>query len=185
MGRPPRLIDPTGRYHVTTRGNYRQAMFPDPDCFEQYLTFLTRVAKKRRWLVADWCLMPNHVHLVLQLEDGGLSDGMRDLNGRFSSWSNALHKRTGTGHLVKNRFWASLVDTEHHVLQLARYLPLNPVAASLVIDPLDWPWSGYRAAAGAEPPRLFHRPELVLELFDRDPSRAQRMLSAFVGQGMS
>ena len=161
---PPRVIDPTGLYHVFSRGNYRARIFLDDDHFTKYLSLLTRVSNRYHWTVLDWCLMPNHYHLFLRLEDGGLSEGMRELNGCFSRWSNRETGRTGTGHFVKNRFGMVDVLREGQLWELVSYIPLNPVRAGLVKRPEDWPWSGYRATAGLEHPRDFHRPYALLRL---------------------
>jgi REP element-mobilizing transposase RayT len=169
---PLRHVDPTGLYHVFSRGNYRQALFLDDEHYAKFLTLLPRVAHRRRWRLLDWCLMPNHFHLVIQLEDGGLSDGMRELNGCFSRWSNQQTGRTGTGHLVKNRFGSIDVIREGHLWSLLSYIPLNPVRAGLVDLPEEWPWGGYRATIGLEHPYAFHDPASLLRLFGRERSIA-------------
>lgn len=169
---PPRVIDPTGLYHVFTRGNYRATIFLDDDHYAKYLSLLRRVTDRYHWTVLDWCLMPNHYHLFIRLEDGGLSEGMRELNGCFSRWSNRETGRTGSGHFVKNRFGLVDIVREGHLWELLSYIPLNPVRAGLVERPEDWPWSGYRATAGLEHPHAFHDPFALLRLladFHTDP----------------
>jgi REP element-mobilizing transposase RayT len=156
-----------------SRGNYRGTIFPDEDHAERYLFLLNRVTLRQKWLVVDWCLMPNHYHLVIQLTDGGLSEGMRELNGCYSRWSNAQARLTGTGHLVRNRFKSPLVDDDQYLLEVLRYVPNNPVKARLTVNPEDWTWSGFRAAVGLEHPRAFHRPSLALAYFHRDPEQAR------------
>jgi putative transposase len=171
---PLREINPAGLYHVWTRGNYKGMIFHDVAHFERYLKLLDRIVRKRGWLVLDWCLMPNHYHLLIQLTEGGLSEGMRELNGCFSRWSNAVRDLTGTGHLVRNRFGLKEVESDAHLFNLIPYIALNPVKwKSLGVDsPEDWPWSGYRANAGLEHPRPFHRPGELLRYLDDDPSKA-------------
>lgn len=171
---PPRVVDPTGLYHVFSRGNYRATIFFDEDHFAKYVALLDRVAQRRYWRLLDWCLMPNHYHLLIQLEDGGLSEGMRELNGCFSRWSNLQTGRTGTGHLVKNRFGCRNVIRDGHLWELLSYIPLNPVRADLVDHPEDWLWGGYRATIGLEHPRPFHDPSSLLRLFGRERSVALR-----------
>lgn len=171
---PPRSVDPTGLYHVFSRGNYRAAIFFGEDHFTKYLALLDRVARRRHWSLLDWCLMPNHYHLLIQLENGGLSEGMRELNGCFSRWSNRETGRTGAGHLVKNRFGSRDVIRDGHLWDLLSYIPLNPVRANLVERPEDWPWSGYRATIGLEHPRPFHDPARLLRLFGRERPTALR-----------
>lgn len=141
---PPRIIDPQGLYHVMSRGNFRQRIFLDEPHFEKYIRLLAQVTRRRHWTILDWCLMPNHYHLLIQLIEGGLSEGMRELNGCYARWSNVQTGRTGSGHLVQNRFKAPAVDTERHFWATVRYIALNPVRSNLVERPEDWPWSGYR-----------------------------------------
>ena len=174
------MIDPTGIYHVMSRGNYRQTIFVDDDHFSRYLFLVDRVTARRKWIVLDWCLIPNHYHLLIQLTEDGLSDGMRELNGCFSRWSNAVRDRTGTGHLVRNRFTCRHVATDSHLFNVTRYLALNPVAADLTRLPEEWPWSGYRALAGLDHPLRFHRPTELLKYFDSNPALAQEAYRRFV-----
>lgn len=177
---PLREIDPTGLYHVFSRGNYKAAIFLDRDHYDKYLSLLTRVTERRRWNVLDWCLMPNHFHLLIQLEAGGLSDGMRELNGCFSRWSNMQTERTGTGHFVKNRFGCVDVIREGHLWNLLSYIPLNPVRAGIVERPEEWTWSGYPATIGLEHPRPFHQPHRLLRFFSGDRQEALRRYIALV-----
>ena len=180
---PPRIVDPQGLYHVMSRGNYRRTIFPDTDHAERYLFLLNRVTARRKWIIVDWCLIPNHYHLVIQLTDGGLSDGMRELNGCYSRWSNALNGLTGTGHLVRNRFKSVPVEDDPYLLRLLQYVPNNPVRAGLVTAPDEWTWSGFRAAVGLEYPRAFHRPSVALAFFDNDPGRARDLYRRHVELG--
>jgi putative transposase len=179
----PRIVDPQGLYHVMSRGNFRQPIFLDEDHFAKYTRLLVRVARRWDWAILDWCLIPNHYHLLIQLSEGGLSEGMRELNGCYARWSNVQTGRTGTGHLVKNRFEAKPVVTESHFWATARYIPLNPVRADLAKRPEDWRWSGYRATAGLEYPMTFHRPAELLRYFSPDPTLAVERYFAFVDEG--
>jgi putative transposase len=181
---PLRQIDPTGIYHVMSRGNFRQEVFVEDDEFIRYTHLLQRVTARRRWIILDWCLIPNHVHLVIQLTEGGLSGGMRDLNGGFSRWRNARTGRTGTGHLWKNRFKHLDLEDDVHFREVLRYVPANPVRHGLVRHPEDWPWSGYRATIGIEYPFTFHRPSEHLRYFGVSPEAAIREYRRFVQEGL-
>jgi REP element-mobilizing transposase RayT len=181
---PPREIDPLGTYHVMSRGNFKQKIFLDEDHYARYLKLVTRVSRRRGWIVLDWCLIPNHYHLVIRLTSGGLSDGMRELNGCFSRWSNLRTGRTGTGHLFKNRFLGLDLIREGHFWNVLRYVPLNPVAAGLVDDPADWPWTGYRATVGIEHPFPFHQPGELLRNFAVRPETALARYQQFVRAGL-
>lgn len=181
---PPRDVDPQGMYHAMSRGNFRGTVFLDDEHYLKYLSLLHRVAERRRWMILDWCLIPNHYHLVIQLTEGGLSEGMRELNGCFSRWSNLQTGRTGTGHVWKNRFRSLNVSREGHLWTIFRYIPLNPVAANLSKLPEDWPWCGYRATIGAEYPYRFHFPAELLRHFARNPSVALERYRKFVHEGL-
>jgi putative transposase len=167
-----------------SRGNFRQETFLDGAHYRRYLDLLERVAVQRDWGVLDWCLIPNHFHLLIQLTCGGLSGGMQALNGGFSRWSNAQTGRTGTGHLWKNRFKAVEIVEQEHFLETARYVPNNPVAAGLVRRPEDWPWSGYRANVGLEHPRAFHDTAQLLAYFGREADVAIVRYEQFVHDGI-
>lgn len=177
---PPRVIDPTGLYHVFSRGNYKGVIFRDQAHYRKYLELLLRVTRRRAWIILDWCLMPNHYHLLIRLTDDGLSDGMRELNGCFSRWSNRETGRTGSGHLVKNRFGCVDVIREGHLWNLLSYIPLNPVRAKIVERPEEWPWSGYRGTIGLEHPRPFHQPAELLRFFSGDRLEAVQRYVGFV-----
>lgn len=166
-----------------SRGNFRQRIFLDEPHFEKYIRLLAQVTRRRHWTILDWCLMPNHYHLLIQLTEGGLSEGMRELNGCYARWSNVQTGRTGSGHLVQNRFKAPAVDTERHFWATVRYIALNPVRSNLVERPEDWPWSGYRATIGLEYPRVFHRPDELLRYFSPDPRIAVERYMRFVREG--
>lgn len=181
---PLREIDPAGLYHVMSRGNFRQEVFLDDAHYAKYVQLVDRVSRRYDWTVLDWCLIPNHYHLLVRLNSDGLSDGMRELNGCFSRWSNLRTGRTGTGHLWKNRFRHLDVVREGHFWEVARYLPINPVAAGLCALPEDWVWGGYRATIGLEYPYRFHHPAKLLRYFDARPEIARRKYRALVHEGL-
>ena len=182
---PLREVDLQGLYHAMSRGNFRQMTFLDDSHYAKYLRLLHRVTLRRDWTILDWCLMPNHFHLVIQLNEGGLSEGMRELNGCFSRWSNARTGRTRTGHLWKNRFKSVDLEEEGHLWEVLRYVPNNPVVAGLVARPEEWPWSGYRATIGLEYPYAFHQPSELLRYFAVRPEVAIRRYKRFVHDGLA
>jgi putative transposase len=178
------MVDPTGLYHVFSRGNFRQTVFLDERHYRRFVALLTRVTARRRWTILDWCLLPNHYHLILQLTEDGLSDGMRELNGCFSRWSNLRTDRTNTGHLWKNRFTSLDLVAESHLWEVIRYVPNNPVEADLARRPEDWRWSGYRATIGLEHPYPFHQPGQLLRYFGAEPQSAVKRYVRFVHEGL-
>jgi putative transposase len=146
MARPLRIEFPGALYHVTSRGNERAAVFfTDRDRFD-FLDILGDVVEQFGWLCHAYCLMPNHYHLVVQTPEPNLSRGMHRLNGVYTQRLNRRHDRVG--HLFQGRFKAILVEREGHLLELARYVVLNPVRAEMVSDPSAYRWSSLRATLG-------------------------------------
>jgi len=124
--------------------------------------------------------MTNHYHLLIETPDAGLSHGMQLLNGVYTQWFNRRYQRVG--HLLQGRFKAILVEKESHLLELARYVVLNPVRAEMVRSVRDWPWSSYRATAGQTEVPKFLTTSWVLSQFDTDPERAVRAYCQFIRQ---
>ncbi len=146
MARPLRIEFPGAIYHITARGNrLEDIFFGDPDR-EMFLEILASVCDRFGWLCHAYCLMGNHYHLLLETPTANLGRGMRQLNGVFSQKLNWHHGRVG--HVFQGRYRAILVEREAHLLELARYVVLNPVRAGLVKEPINWPWSSYTATAG-------------------------------------
>ncbi len=183
MPRPPRHQVAGGTYHISNRGNRRQTIFrADPD-YEVFLSLLGKVVRRLGWVCHAYCLMPNHVHLLLTTPEANLSGGLQRLLGSYARLFNDRHGVDG--HLFQGRFRSVVVERTEHLLEVARYLPLNPVRAELCPDPAEWRWSSYRATAGleAEPPGL--PTEWLLRQFDEDVHAARRAFAAFVRDGMA
>jgi putative transposase len=143
MARIARLVVPGAPHHVTQRGNRREATFFDAGDFRLYRDLLAEASSKTGTEIWAYCLMPNHVHLVLVPPDpDGLRRCLADLHRRYTARINA--RQRWTGHLWQGRF-ASVVMDEKHLVAAARYVSLNPVRARLVERPQDWPWSSVRA----------------------------------------
>jgi len=146
MTRPLRIEFPGALYHITSRGNAKQIIFFDEEDFTDFLTVLGQVAKRYHLILHSYCLMPNHYHLLIETPEGNLARGMRQLNGTFTQHSNKRHQRVG--HILQGRYKSILIDKENYLLELSRYIVLNPVRANLVSDPKDWPWSAYSQLIG-------------------------------------
>ncbi len=180
MPRPLRIQD-AGIRHVTCRGNRGQPIFLDPVDREWYLRELAAVCRELEWRVLAWCLMTNHVHLVLDVPAGTISDGMQLLSGNYAGAFNGKHGYSG--HLFQGRFRAELVVDERHALEVVRYVDLNPVRAGIVRHPEEWPWSSYRAFTGIERPRPFHDAEWTLRRFDSDVRLGRIGYEDYLAQG--
>jgi len=107
----------------------------------KFLETLEAVIRDFNWICHAYCLMTNHYHMVIETPDGNLSKGMRQLNGVYTRASNRRHGRSG--HLFQGRYKAILVDGDSYLLELTRYVVLNPVRAGMVELPGDWRWSSY------------------------------------------
>lgn len=163
------------------RGNDRQPVFFGDGDREVFLDVLARVATVMRWRVHAWVLMSNHYHLLLETPEPNLSRGMRQLNGLYTQRINARHGRTG--HVLQGRFKGILVERESHLVELCRYLVLNPVRARLVSSAAQWPWSSYRATAGLAPAPSWLETGWTLEQFAPARRDAIRAFRRFVAEG--
>lgn len=178
MARPPRLQLPRSVYHVTARGNRHQAIFQTDRDHDRFLELLARVSEMLAWRCHAYCLMPNHYHLVLETLKANLSQGMHRLNSGYVRWFNMRHDLDG--HLFQDRFHAVLVESDWHLIELSRYLALNPVRAGLCATPATWRWSSYRFVAGQLRPPPFLAVDRVLGFFGREHGRACDAFRAFV-----
>lgn len=182
MSRPIRIAFPDALYHVTTRGDRRENIFDDDQDRQIFLSTLEQVVTRFNWICYAWCLMNNHYHLLIQTPDGNLSKGMRQLNGVYTQASNRRHQRAG--HLFQGRFKAILVDRDAYLLELTRYVVLNPVRAGMIKQPTDWAWSSYRASVGLEPAVPWLAVDRLLSQFAKRRSLAQRRYAQFVAEGI-
>ncbi|HUP45777.1 MAG TPA: transposase [Thermoanaerobaculia bacterium] len=181
MTRPLRYIEPECLYHVTARGNRKGDIVLDDEDRLTVVELLARVVCDRRWLLHAWVLMTNHLHLVVTTPLANLSEGMRDFLGEYSRRFNSVHGLVG--HLFQHRFDAKPVERETHLLELVRYVPLNPVRARMVGSPADWPWSSYLATAGFQPvPEWLEVDSTLAQFNPKDRRLAQRKFREFVNR---
>lgn len=143
MTRLARLVVPGLPHHVTQRGNRGETTFFEGGDYRLYLDLLAETSAKARVEVWAYCLMPNHLHVILTPSDpDGLRRVFADLHRRYTGAINARHR--WTGHLWRGRFGSVVMD-EAHLLAAVRHVSLNPVRAGLVAHAQDWPWSSVRA----------------------------------------
>lgn len=183
MARQPRTVDPGSIHHVTARGIGRRTLFVDDGDRQDFLALMGRTVAEVGWTCHSYCLMGNHYHLVVRVGERGLSRGMYRLNGLFSQRYNRRYRVAG--HVLDKRFGNQLVDTHEHLLELVRYVHLNPVRGGLCPLPDGWRWSSYRAIAGLEPAPAFLDTDETLGLFGRDPAAARAAFVRFVHAGIS
>lgn len=124
MARPLRLEFAGALYHVTSRGDRREAIYEDDDDRVAFLNVLANVAGRFNWLIHAYCLMGNHYHLLIETPEGNLAKGMRQLNGVYTQHSNRRHGRVG--HLFQGRYKAILVQKESYLLEVGALYRLEP-----------------------------------------------------------
>ncbi|MFA6317526.1 MAG: transposase [Elusimicrobiota bacterium] len=167
MARPLRIEFDGAFYHIYARGNSQQRIFLDEPDHLRFLNLLGLANLRFGFAVHAYTLMPNHYHLLLQTPLGGLSTGMRLVNGMYAQRFNQRHQRVG--HLFQGRFQSILVDSNAYWMTLSRYIHQNPVRAGLVSSPWDYPWSSCRALMGLEPVPPWLVVEATMKAFGDTP----------------
>jgi putative transposase len=177
MPRALRRLIAGGIYHVTNRGNRKQPIFLSDADRLLFLEIGRKIAGLRRWSVHGYCLMQNHYHLVVETPNPDLSAGMQAINSEYAQWFNRGHGFVG--HVFQGRFKAVLIESDWHLLELARYLAMNPVRAGLCLSPSQWPWSSFGELMEEPALPLVHSSK-VLRFFGEDPERARQVFRKFV-----
>lgn len=181
MARPLRIEFPGALYHVTSRGDRQEVIYEDDDDRKTFLSILGEVVKRWNWLCYVYCLMSNHYHLLIETPDGNLGKGMRQLNGVYTQRSNRRHERVG--HLFQGRYKAILVDGDAYLLELSRYVVLNPVRAGIVEAPEEWHWSSFKAMMGQATSPEWLAADAMLAHFGQRRAEARRFYRQFVLEG--
>lgn len=179
MSRQLRLEHPGALWHITSRGNERRPIYYDDEDRRRFIRFMAHTVSVRRWVLHAWVLMTNHYHLLLETPEVGLSIGMKWLNETYVDYFNRRHSRVG--HLFQGRFKSILVEKEGHLLELIRYLVLNPVRSGTVVSPAEYPWSNYHATSGDAAAPSWLETGWTLDQFDpRDHDNAGVAYREFV-----
>jgi len=181
MARPIRLEFAGALYHVTSRGDRREDIFESDSDRRLFLTVLGDVCDRYNWVCHAYCLMDNHYHLLIETPDANLSKGMRQLNGVYTQTFNRSNNRVG--HVFQGRFKGILVEKQSYLLELARYIVLNPVRAEMVRSAKDWPWSSYRATAGQVLSPVWLHVDWLLASFARSKGAAIKAYRCFISEG--
>jgi putative transposase len=146
--RAPRRFE-AGIYHVASHGSDRRYLFLGDEDRADFLERLASTFWQRELELLCYVLLGNHYHALVRIPDARLSEALQRLHTEYSRHHNRVHGRSA--HLFRAHCLARRVENDSQLLAAYRYLALNPVAASLVLDPLDWPWSSARAHAGVQP----------------------------------
>ena len=183
MPRQARLDAPGTLHHVMVRGIERTTIFRDEADRTDFLARLAHAVEQGQWMVYAWALLPNHTHFLVETGGQPLATTMRRLLTGYAVNFNHRHKRVG--HLFQNRYRSIVVERDPYLLELVRYLHLNPLRATLVptLRALDrYPWTGHSALLGTVP-RPWQATEAILEEFGRSVRRARSAYRAFVAAG--
>ena len=143
MARPLRIEYEGALYHVTSRGNERKSIFFSKSDYARFLHYLKEAKSKYNVVLHCYVLMRNHYHLLIETPDGNLSRAMHLINSSYTTYINTKRKRCG--HLFQGRYKSILVDTDNYLLELSRYIHLNPLRAGMVQRPEDFQYSSYPA----------------------------------------
>ena len=183
MSRQLRVLFPGALYHVSARGNERQSIYRSQLDREVFLELLGSVVDRCGWVCHGYCLMGNHYHLVIETPRANLPEGMRQLNGWYAQGCNGRWGRVG--HLFQGRYKAILVEKEAYLLELVRYVLLNPVRVGWRELPEQWRWSSYRALLGLTPRPAWLSNDWLLGQLAPDLGRARERWQRFVADGIA
>ncbi|SFB20093.1 MULTISPECIES: transposase [unclassified Bacillus (in: firmicutes)] len=142
MGREKRVWMHDRFYHVVCRGNRRDPLFRSPSDFKVFYHILNQLHEKFPLEIASYCLMTNHFHLQLRSEETSLSKVMSLMNKRYANYYNTKYHLTG--HVFEKRYFAKIIDNYMGMIEVSRYIHLNPVEAGMVKRPENYPWSSYK-----------------------------------------
>ncbi|WP_317201791.1 transposase [Janthinobacterium sp.] len=181
MARPLRIQFAGGLYHVTSRGNQREAIYLSELDRLTWLAIFPQVCQRYKWRCHVWCQMTNHYHIVIETLEPTLVRGMRQLNGVFTQYINRAHRRVG--HVFQGRYKAILVEQESYLLELARYVVLNPVRAGIAGKAEDWKWSSYHSMLTPELAPEWLETQWLLGQFSNVQKGTAVAYRDFIGEG--
>lgn len=181
MPRPPRLHIPGGFYHVILRGNHRENIFFCYDDRDRFADLVARAVERFQMRVHAYCWMTNHVHLLIQVSDAPLGNAMMCIASPYAR--KMQRNRSTTGHFFERRYRAILIDAERYLLELVRYIHLNPVRAGIVKDPAEYSWSSHRAYLG-ETAVPWLTTDFSLRFFAPEVFAARQAYHRFVVEGI-
>ena len=177
MARPLRIEYEGAFYHVTARGNERRKIFLSASDCLRFLAKLSEAIQKYHASLHAYVLMGNHYHLILETPQANLSAIMQMVNSSYTTYFNVKRKRFG--HLFQGRYKAILIDADSYLLELSRYIHLNPVRAGVVEDPADYVYSSYRAYASNKKDPLVTK-DKILSMISQNPRLAPQRYTQFV-----
>ncbi|NIQ37089.1 MAG: hypothetical protein GTN81_00640 [Proteobacteria bacterium] len=182
MARPLRIEYQGAFYHITARGNEKRAIFRENRDYDRFLILLGRMHERYGIQIHAYVLMPNHYHLLMETPQGNLVAIMHDLNTAYTNYFNKKYERVG--HLFQGRYRGILVDRDPYLLELSRYIHLNPVRAGIVQSPEKYRWSSYIGYISSKSAQEWLFTDLVLAQVGADLRKAQKAYRGFVERGL-
>jgi REP element-mobilizing transposase RayT len=165
-------------FHVFARGVRKLPIYRDDEDREYFLNLLGVIGERQQWRVLGYCLMTNHFHLLLETPEPNLSEGMHRQLGAYAQWFNGRHGVEG--HVFERRFQSILAKDDAHLLEIVRYVVLNPVRAGVCTHPIDYRWSSYRATVGLGRSSGFLARDRLLAFFRAPDALAEEQFERFV-----
>jgi putative transposase len=162
---PKRIFYPNACYHVFNRGISKKTIFFSEWHRDYFLSLLDQIATLFQVEILGYCIMSNHYHILIRTPLGNLDKAMHYFGSNFSKKIN--RDLNADGPLFRDRYKALLIDTSRYLLQVSRYIHLNPVEAQLAPSPEDYEWSSYLSYTQHSPPRsdTFLKKDLILAYF--------------------
>lgn len=180
MSRPLRLDIEQALYHITARGDRRGAIYHSDTDRQVWLAMLGKACRRFEFRIHAYCQMGNHYHLLLETQYGMLARGLQQLNSTYAAYYNRQYNQVG--HVFQGRYKAILCQSDTYLLELSRYVELNPVRAQLVEHPADWIWSSYRARVAQTSAPTWLDTQMVLGHFGTSNTIAA--YASFVAEGL-
>ena len=179
MARPLRIEYPGAFYHIINRGIAGEAIYADDNDRRKFLEYLETAVKRYTIMIHAYCLMTTHYHLIVETPNANISSAIQWLNVSYATYYNRKHNRHG--HLFQGRFKSILINADEYLLELSRYIHLNPVMAKISESPEDYPWSSYRAyVKGGETILSWLQRDRLLSYFETTTRKAMNRYRRFV-----
>ena len=182
MARQLRIEYEGAFYHVTSRGNQKERIFWDDKDREEFKRILKRTKERYGYLLHAYILMENHYHLLIETPYANIKQVMQNINTSYTVYINRRHSRAG--HLFQGRYKAFIVEKENYLMELGRYIHLNPVSAMIVGRPGDYRWSSYREYVFGRDKRTITDTDDTLYSFSKKRAIASKKYQEFVQAGI-
>jgi putative transposase len=177
-----KLIHPHIVSHITQRAAGKEPSFLENDDYLHILGLLKEISAKHALTVLSFCLMPNHVHLLLRTGEKNLDQAMRDLFSRYATWFNRKYERKG--HLFGGPYRQAVCLDDAYLLAVSIYIHLNPVRAKLEENPLQYRWSSARLYCKQDAPAAFVKPDFILSLLSENSAESKKRYVEMLNKGV-